>query len=203
MTNVPLMFQPLVKYADFNGRSRRSEFWLWVLFRILLGSTIGAIASSLLFSGIDFAHIATSSPEAMHERMWGGMTNYMRVMPLLSLINLALLVPSYAVGVRRLHDTGRSGWWIVLPLVVAIVGTILFLVFGGTALFHLLQAGDHPSEAQGLQFAGQLIGSLFLFLLLPILVAEIVMLVFYVTEGKRGPNRFGPDPKGEALNDTP
>ncbi len=54
-----------------------------------------------------------------------------------------------------------------------------------------------------MQFAGQLIGSLFLFLLLPILVAEIVMLVFYVTEGKRGPNRFGPDPKGEALNDTP
>ena len=45
---VPLMFQPLLKYAQFEGRSRRSEFWLWVLFRFLLGQLLGAIAMAII-----------------------------------------------------------------------------------------------------------------------------------------------------------
>ena len=197
MSNVPLMFQPLVKYAQFEGRSRRSEFWLWVLFRILIGMVAGSVMSSVLFSSMASVHtMANMSPDAMSQAYLNSMSNYMRVMPIFSLINLALLVPSIAVGVRRLHDTNRTGWWMIMPIVVAIAGVILFFIFGGSALFSLIQAGEHPNDAAVGQFVLQLVGSMMLCLFLPMLIAEIVMLVFYVTDGTPGPNRFGPDPKG-------
>ncbi len=197
MSNVPLMFQPLVKYAEFQGRSRRSEFWLWVLFRILLGAVAGSVMSSMMFSGLAAIHPAANmAPDAMSQAYMGAMSNYMRVMPIFSLINLALLLPSIAVGVRRLHDTNRTGWWMIMPIVVAVAGVILFFIFGGSALFSLIQAGEHPNDAAVGQFILQLVGSMMLCLFLPMLIAEIVMLVFYVSDGTPGPNRFGADPKG-------
>lgn len=199
MSNVPLMFQPLIKYADFNGRSRRSEFWLWVLFRILLGSALSAIFSSVMMS-----HMMPifTNPNASPQQFFQQMGSIMTISPWISLINLGLLVPSIAVGVRRLHDIGRSGWWIIMPVVVAIVCVILMMIFGGAQIFAIAGHGDHMSDAEGAKFALGLVGTIML-CMIPILIAEIVMLVFYVTEGQRRENRFGPDPKGPALNDTP
>lgn len=188
-TAVPLMFQPLVKYADFNGRSRRSEFWLWVLFRILLGA---ALVTILLVTMGSSLHLAEDKPEQF-------MSRYMTVMPIIQLVNLGLLLPSLAVGVRRLHDTNRSGWWIVMPIVVAIVGFILFFVIFGTSLFQLISAsngGNEITDAQGLEFFFKFLGSMVLCIVLPTLISQIVMLIFYVSDGTPGPNRFGPDPKG-------
>ncbi len=194
MSNWPLMLQPLAKYAEFNGRSRRSEFWLWILFRILLGMALGTVALMTVFSGINFEH---PEPEQF-------MGRYFTIMPLFSLINIGLFIPTLAVAVRRLHDIGRTGWWIVMPIVVMVVGMTLFFIIFGTQLFPLITSGqEHMSDEQGLKFVMTMFGSMFLCVFLPILIAEIVMLVFYVTEGKRGPNRFGNDPKGPALNDTP
>jgi uncharacterized membrane protein YhaH (DUF805 family) len=94
----------LHKYADFSGRARRSEFWWWVLFTIMVG----------LVAGIIDAILGTRTVGG------NGLVG--------SLANLALLLPSLAVGARRLHDTGRSGWWQLLWIVI-IVGWVVLIVW--------------------------------------------------------------------------
>ena len=193
MSNVPLIFQPLVKYVDFQGRARRSEFWLWVLLRIIVGAVLGTISISVLMNGMNFQN---PDPSQI-------MGRYFSVMPIMQLVNLGLLLPTIAVAVRRLHDTNRSGWWVVMPIVVAIAGVILFFIFAGTQLFSAMSAGGTMTDEQGMKFAFGMFGSLFLFIFLPILIAEIVMLVFYVSDGTPTANRFGADPKGRGVIDTP
>jgi uncharacterized membrane protein YhaH (DUF805 family) len=90
----------LAKYADFNGRARRSEYWYWTLAVVIVAVVIIAIRSA--------------AP---------GLGQVLNI-----LFALAVIVPSLAVGVRRLHDTGRSGWWILIDL-VPIVGAIVLIVF--------------------------------------------------------------------------
>ncbi len=201
MTNVPLMFQPLVKYVEFTGRSRRSEFWLWVLFRIIVGMALSTLMSGAMMSNMSTL-MGNPNPD-MHQFMTHYFASLCTVLPIYGLVHAALLLPSIAVGVRRLHDIGRTGWWLIMPHVVAIVGVLVFLIVFGTQIFALVGHKEQMSSEDGLRFVLQMFGSMFLFIWLPVITAWIVMLVFYVTEGKRGPNRFGPDPKGEALNDTP
>lgn len=114
---------PLKKYADFTGRSRRKEYWSFFLLFVAGLVVLTVIEGVLGLSGM----IGPYGPLTM-------------------LFLLALLVPSLAVGVRRLHDTDKSGWWILIGLVPLIGG--------------------------------------------------IILLVLYVLEGTRGPNQYGPDPKG-------
>ncbi|GGT79803.1 MULTISPECIES: DUF805 domain-containing protein [Streptomyces] len=91
----------LKKYAVFGGRARRKEFWMFTLFSVII---------SIVLSVID------------------GVLG----MQLLSLIySLAVLIPTLAVSVRRLHDTGRSGWWILIGL-IPLVGAIILIVFYAT-----------------------------------------------------------------------
>lgn len=89
------------RYADFQGRSRRSEFWWFILFYFLLilvlNFVIGGI-SETLGSILTFV-------------VWA-----------------ALLVPNIAVGVRRLHDIDRTGWWLLVGL-IPVIGTVILLVF--------------------------------------------------------------------------
>ena len=91
------------RYATFGGRARRPEYWYFVLFIVVVG-------------------IATSIVDSM---LFGGM---MYASPINALFNLVVLVPSLAVGARRLHDTDRSGWWLLLWL-VPILGWIVLIVF--------------------------------------------------------------------------
>jgi uncharacterized membrane protein YhaH (DUF805 family) len=86
-------------YAKFDGRASRPAYWWWVLFAVLVG-----IAANI----IDFALI---SPGVI-----GG------------LVGLALLLPNLSVSIRRLHDTGRTGWWILIAL-VPLIGFIVLLIF--------------------------------------------------------------------------
>lgn len=193
MSNVPLIFQPLVKYVDFQGRARRSEFWLWVLLRFIVGAVLGTISMSVLMSGMNFQNPDPSQ----------FMGRYFSVMPIMQLVNLGLLLPTIAVAVRRLHDINRTGWWIIMPVVVAFAGMILFFIFFGTQIFTLIGHEGNMSDAQSMQFVFSMFGSLFLCLFLPVLIAEIVMLVFYVTDGTPTANRFGADPKGRGVADKP
>lgn len=95
----------LKKYADFNGRARRKEYWMFFLFNIIISIAL------LIVDGI----LGTSAvPGAM------GLLG--------AIYLLALLIPGIAVAVRRLHDTGRSGWWILIVL-VPFVGGIILIVF--------------------------------------------------------------------------
>ncbi len=189
MTDVPLMFQPLVKYAEFNGRSRRSEFWLWILFRFIVNSVLGT--GMLAFVG-PIMMTAHDHPEIFISR-------YFTVLPIFSLISLALLIPTLAVSVRRLHDINRTGWWLLMPIVVSIVGMIVFGVIFGVSLVQMIGHGDNIPDAEGLAFVLKFIGAFLMCFALPVLIAEIVLLVFFVTEGNRAPNRFGADPKGLTL----
>ncbi|MGB7084255.1 MAG: DUF805 domain-containing protein [Phormidesmis sp.] len=104
----------LKKYAEFGGRARRAEYWYFVLFNILI--SIGTIAvGSLISEG--FASLLNS------------------------LYSLGVLIPGIAVTARRLHDTGRSGWWQLIAI-IPLIGAIVLLVF-------LVQDGDFERNQYG------------------------------------------------------
>ena len=123
------MLLPLRRYADFSGRSRRKEYWMFALFNALISTAIGVLALALF--------VADFSEEAMIAILYP-------VLGLACLYSLVAFVPGLAVTIRRLHDTDRSGWWLLIG-VIPLIGALL-------------------------------------------------LLVFYVTEGTRGSNRFGLDP---------
>ena len=95
----------LKNYAVFSGRSRRSEYWYFALFY-------------LIFYGVAaIVDVLTGS----YDRATGlGLFT--------GILTLAFLVPSLSVSVRRLHDTGRTGWWLLIAL-IPVVGGIVLLVF--------------------------------------------------------------------------
>ena len=162
------MFLPLKRYADFSGRSRRLEFWLWFLFNFVVTGILTVFIMVAVFGAIgDLADRAAAGefasyipngysssyvefngarydvpPDVFLQTIFGALG-----IPgiLLALYGSAVFIPNLAVNVRRLHDQDKSGWWILISLVPLIGG--------------------------------------------------IWLLVLYFIEGTRGPNRFGPDPK--------
>ncbi len=100
------MLLPLRRFADFNGRSRRMEYWMFYLFVILfvvvamvLGGLLAAVSDVL---GTIFGLVAIVA-------------------------YIALFIPSLAVAIRRMHDTDHSGWWILCPVV-----PLIFSLMEGT-----------------------------------------------------------------------
>jgi uncharacterized membrane protein YhaH (DUF805 family) len=92
----------LRKYADFSGRAPRSEYWWFIVFTAVVttvGSVVDAVAGTQLGRTGVFQLLAT----------------------------LALLLPSLAVGARRLHDVGRSGWMLLL-LIIPVLGALILIV---------------------------------------------------------------------------
>jgi len=114
-------------------------------------------------------------------------------------IFLGLLLPSIAVAVRRMHDINRTGWWIILPNTVFVVSLIVVISLTGADFIKQASqanaASGNPSAAIAFAFAMMRV---FLWVLLPTLAAKVVTFVFRVTEGTKGANRYGPDPKGSA-----
>ena len=107
------MILPLKRYAQFNGRSRRKEFWMWVLFVILATIVLTILDSILGLGGRTVAGPSSSATPTMTSFGYGAAASG----GILTMIfSLAILIPNLAVSVRRLHDTNRSGWWILLPL---------------------------------------------------------------------------------------
>ena len=190
--SVPLMFQPLVKYVQFEGRSRRSEFWFWVLFRILLGMALGIIAGIVLIPV--FTELA-ANPKMDDAHSIALMSRMFAIYPLYALVGLGLFLPTLAVTVRRLHDINRSGWWILLPAGAFIGGMIVFMIVCGFTAFNMAGMNGHATDSQNMAAFLTIFFSVFGCIFLPVLIADVVMLIFFVTEGTKGPNRFGEDPK--------
>lgn len=165
------MFLPLKRFADFSGRSRRLEFWLWTLFHTIVTTVLVGFMMIMVFGAVgDIAQRAAAGefdnyasydgasfvtlngekfavpPDVMMQAILGSIG-----IPclLLVLYSLAIFIPNLAVIVRRLHDQDKSGWWFLIGLVPIIGG--------------------------------------------------IWLLILYLTDGTPGPNRFGPDPKGRGV----
>ncbi|MEO6137596.1 MAG: DUF805 domain-containing protein [Luteimonas sp.] len=115
----------LKQYADFEGRARRKEYWMYTLFN-LLAFFVAAILDSLL-----------------------GLTRNGFFGPVYGLYALATFIPGLAVGVRRMHDTDRSGWWLLLAI-IPLIGAIVLLVWCATEGTHgSNQFGDDPKAGEG------------------------------------------------------
>ena len=121
------MLMPLRKYAQFTGRSRRKEFWMFTLLNIIVYAVI--LTLMIMTSGASmFADADPTNPLSAYGAMFSG------VGLLLAVWALAVLIPGIAVSVRRLHDRDMSGWWylgfIVLSFIplVGIIASIAFLV---------------------------------------------------------------------------
>ena len=95
----------LKNYAKFTGRARRREYWMFILFNFVIGFFLGIIDGLL----------GTFNAEA-------------QVGLLGTLYSLFVLIPSIALGVRRLHDIGRTGWWLLISF-IPFIGAIVLLVF--------------------------------------------------------------------------
>jgi len=119
------MLLPLKRYAQFSGRSRRKEYWMYVLFLFIVAIVLSIIESILGLGG----HAVLTSETSSSGVFYGALVN--RGI-LSNLFLLATFIPSLAVGVRRLHDTNRSGWWYLLAF-VPLIGSIVLLVWFCTA----------------------------------------------------------------------
>lgn len=140
---------------SFEGRTRRSHFWIGWL--ICLG--VGVVAG------------------------W---------IPLLGgLISLALIWPNLAISVKRLHDMGKSGWFVLIPWVVSIVGGIVAVSMIGLSVFANAAALEQEDPAAIFALIGPAIG---LFAVL-MLVNLGFLLWIGLSEGQAGSNRFGSNPK--------
>lgn len=122
------MLLPLKRYADFQGRSRRKEYWMFFLGYMIVFAVLAALGGIL----------------GAFDPAGGGVLGTIFI-GLLVIFALALLVPSLAVQVRRFHDQDKSGWFVLLGLIPYVGGLIVF--------------------------------------------------IFMLLEGTKGPNRFGDDPK--------
>jgi uncharacterized membrane protein YhaH (DUF805 family) len=141
---------------SFEGRTRRSHFWIGWL--ICFGA--GAVANILPVVG--------------------------------QAIALALLWPNHAIAVKRLHDMGKSGWLVVIPWVVGIVGSIAAVSMMGLAAFTNASALEEGDPAAFVALLGPALG---IFALI-FLVCIGFLLWVGLSGGQSGDNRFGPDPKG-------
>jgi uncharacterized membrane protein YhaH (DUF805 family) len=154
----------LSSYATFSGRARRSEYWWFYLFTVLV-TVAAAVVDGVL--GMSFS-------------------NDVGIVGLIA--SLALLLPSLAVTARRLHDTGRTGWWMLLPLIpmVATVGLVVVVVV-------LTVSAAFSAEVSGAAAVAAVV--LLVLSALATLAASIVVLVFLCQDSHPGTNKHGSSPK--------
>ena len=156
------------KYADFTGRARRSEYWWFSLFifLVMLLPLIGVIAMYVIHNEDAFAAMVL-------------------LIIVLAIISLVFLVPSLAVTTRRLHDTGRSGWWIVASYAVSVFSQFVqdFIFDPGT-----LGASSFSTASTGALIVWGVVNLINLGL-------SITILVFMLLDSHKGENKYGPSPK--------
>jgi uncharacterized membrane protein YhaH (DUF805 family) len=148
-------------YATFSGRATRAENWWWVLFTVLAGIMLAVV-----------------------DAVTGTMGMFGDSGVLGQLFELAVLVPSLALGVRRLHDINRTGWWLLLVFgffsIAAIGGGILLVSFFLLDNFLILTVLGFA-----MVIGGGILG----------LIGIIVLIVWAIKQGDKGPNKYGPDPR--------
>lgn len=160
----------LSKYATFSGRARRPEYWWFFLF-VVLGSAIATVVDGAIFG------FGTTQEPATQV-----------VSPVFS---LATFLPILAVGWRRMHDTGRSGWYLLIPLFVSFA-MMLGLMLGVFGFAELEMAGVDEealrAASSGLGMAGIAIMGI------AQLVLAVLVLWWLTRPTQEGANQYGDEP---------
>jgi uncharacterized membrane protein YhaH (DUF805 family) len=111
----------LKKYAVFGGRARRKEYWMFVLFNII------------------FSLVALLLDRLLGTRVGESGSGWISI-----LYSLAVIIPSLAVSIRRLHDVGKTGWWLLIGLVPLIGAIWLLILYIGDSQMGENQYGPNP-----------------------------------------------------------
>ncbi len=114
------MFLPLKRYADFSGRSRRMEYWMFALLNLIIG---GVLLMLILGSGVPLA--ALDDPSQAAGMFSSGLMIVFLV--LAAIWALGVFIPSIAVTIRRLHDRDMSGWWYLGAIVASFIPFVGFI----------------------------------------------------------------------------
>jgi len=165
--------RPLLRYADLSGRARRTEYWGFVLFETALGGLFGILAAISLGQ----------------KDQGAGAAGFITCLVLAGVTVLALVIPHLAVTVRRLHDTNRSAWWLMLQAPAALA-PILFL----SAIAGVAGADGKPSDAT-IAAIGSVAAGAALLLVLAQICNTVLMALMWI-RGTDGENRYGADPRG-------
>ncbi|OWJ79875.1 MULTISPECIES: DUF805 domain-containing protein [Haematobacter] len=160
----------LRQYVGFRGRAPRSEYW-WFVLALTIAGMVASLIDAMLFGATVSTGVATSTPpppvEGYGASAWATAENG----PVSSLLGLLVFLPHLAVMIRRLHDTNRSGWYVLAPFAIVVIGLLAI-----AALFNIA-----PTLA-GLAWFVMFIAAVFL------------PLYWLIQRGTAGQNRFGPDP---------
>ncbi|ARE38769.1 Integral membrane protein [Rhodovulum sp. P5] len=158
------------RYFTFSGRASRPEYWWFVLF-VLLGSFILGLADAVFF-GTTTVETDTSVTVTSDG-------------PLAALFSLATLIPGFSAGWRRMHDTGKSGLYLVYPLIV-MVGIASFVGFMG--------AFDQAASGNIAELFAGAFGIILIVAMIVLLISPLLVLWWLTRPSQPGPNQYGPNP---------
>lgn len=135
------MLMPYRRYADFSGRSRRKEYWMFVLFQIIVFTVLAV----LLLGSSGLRNFDPATGPNFGAMGWVSIAGF-------TIFGLGSIIPNLAVIVRRLHDQDKSGWLILIQFIPYIGGVVMFvfMCIGGTR-------GDNRfgSDPKGVQNLGE------------------------------------------------
>ncbi len=161
----------LSKYLTFSGRARRSEYW-WFLLFVAIGGAILGMLDTMIFG----APMEPGDTQAS---------------PLATVFQLAMAIPLLAAGWRRLHDTGRPGWYLFIPMLISLA--FVFSMLFGVMTFGAIEAGGaDPDALRGpaavLGLTGVMVAAVIQ------LIVAILMLYWLTRPSQPGENEYGPEP---------
>lgn len=169
------------KYFDFTGRARRSEYWWFVLFVILCSSAVSFLTSMC----IGFLDVDT-------------VLGVQVASVISTVVTLVFVIPHIAVLTRRLHDTGRSGWWVVVQALLLVAYVVSYAI----VMLPLLGKMDFGSDPFALakvmtdsMASSPIAATVMAFTSLPMAILAIVIFIFTLFDSKWGENKYGPSPK--------
>ncbi|MBP2158667.1 MULTISPECIES: DUF805 domain-containing protein [Asticcacaulis] len=189
MSGLLLPLRPLARYADFKGRSGRAEFWA---FTLLLWVVYGGLYAWMLTPLVPVFQGQTPGVEIF--------IHILTSVGVMSLVGLVLFLPALAVQVRRLHDINRSGWWVILPTGLSMAGQQLAYIFQSGDIMRTTMQASQAAEAMAgpsLDFARLWDAYWPLYQVVlpwafgPSLAGYLVLLIFFLSPGSNGENRFG------------
>lgn len=158
------------KYAVFSGRARRPEYWYFMLFNFIMIFLLSLLDFTLF--GVD---VETQDPVTF----------------LTPLYQLAVFIPAMAVGWRRLHDSGKPGWYLLIPLALSF-GLLLVMLLGVIG-FAAMDASGAPEET--LRTEASVLGSATMLIGVVGQLVVVLLVIWWMTRpSDAGPNDYGPEP---------